>query len=473
MGYGSYSLQTAVADIVDNSITAGADNIEVSFVWGDADNEESYVEIKDNGCGMSSSELEKAMIFSEKGINDTRTDNDLGKYGLGMKTASMYACRCLTVISKKDNHFITAKRLDRDYVDEQKEWIGIDLDDDDSLKSLDLPRGTIVRWDKLSFTEKGKNSKNYFLKYVRDVHEHLELIFHRFIERENIKIFVNGNLVKAWNPICPHPATTKFDFQSLLYEGNEIRVSSYLMPSALSCSEQDTEYIYRGNALKYQGFFVYRKNRLLIDGSWLDIKKGNSKLSSHQAYNPVRIIVDIPSSLDNILKVDFTKSSLKFPVEVEEQLYKIANKVRKKAKEQSRSRAYAVPMPGEKLEEIWKLKKKDDEYLYSINKTHPLIKRLTKDMEKKDFDELMQLLAKTVPPVGAEKKFITSFTVEEMDRLIQSYYLEQLTKNKAWQSIRDEMKRMEPFNQFLDLVDAFFANMKVESLGDKEEEKNV
>lgn len=461
MGYGTYSIQTAIADIVDNSITAGATFISIRFEWNDGEN--SYVEIEDNGCGMSSSELENAMIFSSKGINDERKENDLGKYGLGMKTASMYACKCLTVISKKEGHKITAKRLDRDLVDENKAWIGVNLDGASELDAINLTQGTIVRWDKLSFTEKAKKSKNYFFKYVDDVRKHLELIFHRFIENDGLVIEINGNRINPWNPACNHPATTKFDSQKLSFNGSIIEVKSYLMPSALKCDENVIKEIYRGDALKHQGFYVYRNNRILIEGGWLNIHYGNSSLSTHQSFNSVRIIVDIPSSLDSIFKVDFTKSSLKFPIELEEQLYKIANKVRKKAKELSKKRFHTPIQTGEKLEEIWKIRKKEDEYSYSINKSHPIIKKLTKDMDKKDFNELMSILAKTVPFLSDERKFTGTFTVEEMDKLIQSYYLEQYLKNKGMDSIYNEMHHMEPFNQYGELVNAFFEKLRTQT----------
>lgn len=459
MGYGSYSIQTAIADIVDNSITAKAHTIEINFVW---EEEHPYVEIKDDGYGMSSKELENAMIFSGKGTKDFREEDDLGKYGLGMKTASMYACRCLTVISKKEGFPITSKMLDRDIVDEQEKWVGLNLDFSPELNKLDLKKGTIVRWDKLSFIEKGINSKNYFFKHVRDVHDHLAITFHRFIEKGLI-MKINGNIVEPWNPICQHEATTKFDSQKLIYHDAQVNVSSYILPSSLSCNENEVDYIYRGNALKYQGFFVYRNDRLLVDGGWLNIQKGNTKLSTHQSYNAVRIIVDIPTSLDSSFKVDFTKSTLQFPIEIEEQLYKIATKVRKKAKELSRKRTYTPLKPGEKLEEIWKVKRTGDDYSFSINKNHPLIKRLTKNMDNKDLSDLIKILSKTVPLIGSERKFTGVFTVEEMDCLIQAHYVEQLAKNKAQDVIYSEMINMEPFNQYRELVNAFFEKIKTQN----------
>lgn len=465
MAYGTYSLPTAVADLVDNSITANATKIDINFCWNDTP-EKAYVEIIDNGKGMSSEELITAMILSGKGINDIREDNDLGKYGLGMKTASMYACKCLTVISKKKGHSITAKRLDQDLVDESKSWVGIDLDGAPELKELDLEQGTIVRWDKLNFVEKGSNSKKYFLEHIRSIHSHLELIFHRFIENNDLLITINGNEIKPWNPISNHEATSKFDSQILRYNNCDIIVNSYILPSALSCNELEIEQIYRNNALKYQGFFVYRNDRLLIDGGWLGIQKNDKKMVAHQSYNAVRITIDIPSSLDSCFKVDFTKSSLKFPLEIEEQLFKIASKVRKKANELSKKRTRQVLVPGDKFEEIWKVSKKNGEYIYSINKNHPLIKNLTKGLDKKEFNELMKLLSRTVPVLNEDKKMGGSFTEEEIDDLIKSYYVDQILKNKSPDVIYKEMLNMEPYNNYRELVQAFFEREKIKKVND-------
>ncbi len=180
MGFGTYTLESAIADIIDNSVTAQAKNIDITFSWN-RDIDKSFVTIQDDGYGMSSKELETAMIFSGKGIEDERSESDLGKYGLGMKTASFFACHCLTVTSKKEGFPITAKRLDQQFVANQKKWIGNDLDDSKDLRKIHINHGTIVRWDKLNFVEDGENSKTFFLENADKVAQHLSLYFHRFL----------------------------------------------------------------------------------------------------------------------------------------------------------------------------------------------------------------------------------------------------------------------------------------------------
>ena len=93
-----YNIETAIADIIDNSISAEAKNIWINFEWLGAD---TWLSIKDDGFGMNNEELIQAMRPGSKNPLEDRTDNDLGRFGLGLKTASFSQARKLSVISKK------------------------------------------------------------------------------------------------------------------------------------------------------------------------------------------------------------------------------------------------------------------------------------------------------------------------------------------------------------------------------------
>lgn len=106
-----YSLEAAIADIIDNSIAAKAGKVQLSFFpVGDA-----YVSILDNGTGMDDAQMNIAMQYGSKSPTETRDSSDLGRYGLGLKTASLSQCRVLTVISKQGDQVI-GRRWDLDYV---------------------------------------------------------------------------------------------------------------------------------------------------------------------------------------------------------------------------------------------------------------------------------------------------------------------------------------------------------------------
>ena len=437
---------------IDNSITANSKNIELNFIW-DEKIENCYVEIKDDGHGMSSKELEIAMLFAGKGIDDDRTENDLGKYGLGMKTASFFACNCLTVASKKEGGTITAKRLDQDLISESKRWIGIDLDAAPELKNMDIDHGTIVTWNNLNFVDFGKNSKKYFLEKIELIYNHISLFFHRFLENNTLNIIVNGTKVNPWNPtFTSNIGTIRIDNTIIKYNGSPVIVNSYLLPSSLNCSEEEKEEMYRGNALKYQGFFVYRNDRLLIDGGWLNIKK----LTSHQQYNPVRITVDISTKLDSEFKVDFTKSLLKFPKEIENSLYEIVKTARSKASESYKNRAIKVIKPGVRCnDEIWNIVQNKNGVRVALNADHPLIKLYTKDMSKRDFQLLVKLISKSVPTIHDTDRTI-SFSANEIKEMTENYFVSQSLKGKNKYDIYKEICNLEPFINNLSIVQSYF-----------------
>lgn len=124
-----YSLEAAVADIIDNSIAAGASKVDLFFFPVDKE----YVAILDNGRGMDDKELTTAMQYGSKNPMDERSKEDLGRFGLGLKTASLSQCRCLTVVTKKED-VLLARRWDIDYVTNTGKWTLLILEEDEMLQ---------------------------------------------------------------------------------------------------------------------------------------------------------------------------------------------------------------------------------------------------------------------------------------------------------------------------------------------------
>ena len=152
-----YSLQTAVADIIDNSITAGARNIEF---FESTHSETPEIGILDDGSGMSEDELLEAMRFGTKSPIEGRSEQDLGRFGLGLKTATFSQCRCLVVITKKDG-IVSCATLDLDVISENDKWL-VDFDADISnIRWSDKlgKNGTLVLWKKLDRLIDTKNEK--------------------------------------------------------------------------------------------------------------------------------------------------------------------------------------------------------------------------------------------------------------------------------------------------------------------------
>jgi hypothetical protein len=201
-----YSLESAVADIIDNSITAKATVIEINFFpIGDP-----YISILDNGIGMSDIQITSAMQYGSQNPNDQRDCNDLGRYGLGLKTASLSQCKTLTVISVKDGLF-SGRRWDLEYVIKTGSWSLLVLEYEDMEKMPDFLRikdkknGTLIVWQKLDKLSAGESNfeESLGLKIDR-VREHIALVFHRYLAGEagikKIEIFINNDKVKYSDP---------------------------------------------------------------------------------------------------------------------------------------------------------------------------------------------------------------------------------------------------------------------------------
>ena len=209
-----YSLPTAIADLIDNSITAQARRIEINFHWAGKD---SHICILDDGHGMSGKILFEAMRPGSKSPLDARASHDLGRYGLGLKTASFSQCRELCVVSKPEGGSPSSYTWNLDYVCKHKEWRLIKSHTPSSKAYLDLLSnrlsGTAVVWSALDrvvgdTSAQDTAAHSRFNDAIDHVRQHLALTFHRFLEDRSLKISLNGQEVVPWNPFMERHDTT-------------------------------------------------------------------------------------------------------------------------------------------------------------------------------------------------------------------------------------------------------------------------
>lgn len=184
-----YNLETAVADIIDNSITACAKQIIIQRYW---DGGNSIISIKDDGMGMTNEDLIHAMRPGAQNPLVERDEKDLGRFGLGLKTASFSQCRKLTVLSKK-NGITSFWTWDLDFVAKCKKWNLIHWCPEAFKNSLDdVESGTIVIWSELdriiplNVDKMDQVAKERFSMALQKVREHIAMTFHRFILEKNI-----------------------------------------------------------------------------------------------------------------------------------------------------------------------------------------------------------------------------------------------------------------------------------------------
>lgn len=389
-----YTTEAAIADIIDNSISANAENILIKSTYFETT---PYIAILDDGEGMTGDELNEAMRYGSSNPLSQRKENDLGRFGLGLKTASMSQCRCLTVITKKNN-VIEARRWDLDHINQTQKWSLINLSPE---KYENLPllnrlilqeSGTLVIWTKLDRLTIGSDSSTLdrtFSDKMGSVREHIALVFHRYLEGEQdiqkIKMELNGNPIEPYDPFFSRRSSVTQDDEKIRIGGTVVLVKSYVLPHPSTLSKEELEMMGGKTGLKKnQGFYVYRNKRLLIWGTWFNLhrKEDLSKLS--------RIRVDIPNSLDDLWTLDIKKSTAVPPEIVRKNLKRIVNNNSDYSK---RTWTYRGKREiKEDIKNIWTKIIERGEVRYEINKDHPFVKIISKDTDKETQKFLNQLL---------------------------------------------------------------------------------
>lgn len=310
-----YTAEAAIADLIDNSLSAGAGNIDVQYDSG----HEPYVAVVDDGHGMSPDELTQAMRHGSRNPQDTRDAADLGRFGLGLKTASLSQCRWLTVVSKK-NGVISSRRWDLDVVEDSGRWLVV-VPCAASLRELPLFRkleaqdsGTLVVWKNLDRLIAGSRSvaDEMTLKFS-GLFEHLALVFHRFVAdggpSQSVSIKVNGLPLPHRDPFLKmNRFRQPLEGQTIRHERGAVRVTPYVLPPIRNFSPADIETAGGMEGLRgTQGFYIYRNRRLVIWGTWFKL------VPKEEFFKLTRVQVDIPNTFDDLWALDIKKSSAQPP----------------------------------------------------------------------------------------------------------------------------------------------------------------
>lgn len=377
-----YSFETAVADIIDNSIGKNADEIRILFSSQDP----QYLAVMDNGVGMSEEELESAMRYGSKSSLEERDQYDLGRFGLGLKTASLSQCRKLTVITKKDGR-LSGACWDLDYIIKEKDWALISYSEKEirQLQFVDYlnkkTSGTIVMWQNFDRISDGSaNPQKVFDEKIERTRNHVALVFHRFMDNENfgkrVRIFFNNAEVEAVDPfLTDNTATQPLTEQTLRIDGSVIKVKPYILPYANKVSAKDKKKLgdladLRSN----QGFYIYRNKRLIIWGTWF-------RLIKVQELNKLaRIRVDIPNTLDSIWEIDIKKSTASLPDVIKRSLVSIVENSIIRSERVYKYRGRTTNNDG--MQHVWETVDNRGKFQYLINREMPIYKKLEEELSE-------------------------------------------------------------------------------------------
>jgi hypothetical protein len=395
-----YTLPTAIADLIDNSITANASQVHVTV---ESSSPRAYISVIDNGSGMSLQRLVEAMRMGTAGPLSKRTGNDLGRFGLGLKTASLSIGRCLTVITKREGDAEPAvRRWDVEYIRATGSWtlLGEPTPAAKSYVQRIASRssGTAViieDLDRASFLHVPENSKHTHLAdALKELGAHLGMVFHRFIE-EGLIIKLGPTAVRAWDPFVLSKSF-RLATDPVRYLSSEIPVTPYVLPhqSQLTDAEfEDASGVNGWNA--HQGFYIYRCKRLIVPGTWL-----NLGLKKDEHFKLARIRVDLPNTLDAEWKLNVMKSHVAAPPALRDTFARIARNVRHDASNVYRHRGERdITVEGNPPRGLWKRLDSKRKVRFRLDRIHPVLYALLNSPGPtgKLFSDAVSLIEQSLP----------------------------------------------------------------------------
>lgn len=467
-----YSLETALADIIDNSLTAGAKNIRI---LADTLSDEPAIGIFDDGVGMDEKTLVEAMRPGSRNPLDDRSADDLGRFGLGLKSASFSQCRRLTVLSRRDGKVVGAT-WDLDEVAKSDRWEVFLHDSAEGIPWGDRLEkdGTLVVWEKLDrldggFRHDGEKRAAQINSALADAERHLRLVFHRFMNRggHSVRFSINGRQLSPIDPFASNHSATQPDPEEVLkLARGEVRIRSFTLPhhKAMTKAEWD-EIGGPGGHLKTQGFYVYRGDRLIIVGSWLGLARQT------ELTKLCRIRVDIPNTMDAEWKIDVKKASAQLPPVVRERLKRVVERF-----VQTSKRTYT--RRGQKLTDetrapLWQRIQKDGAVVYRPNADHPVVtdylERLPEEL-RQGFRNCVSLIGAGLPmealhaDMMGQAEAVRADDADEgaLDQAVRSLVPHLMEQGISFSGIRTMLKSNEMFRGSWKNVEAILDQMETE-----------
>lgn len=452
-----YTLETALADIIDNSIAAEASKVDI---LAEPDQSGFRIGILDNGRGMTPEELIRAMRPGSRNPLEERREADLGRFGLGLKTASFSQCRRLTVVTRCDGA-TSAATWDLDRVAATDDWVVEIPEDPTTLPWVDFlgDRGTLVIWerlDRLTAAVSGPTDSSNFARRMDEARQHLELVFHRFLEGERgikkVRMTINGVPLVPFDPFhSRHPATIAQPSTPEVVRVNDkkVQIQTFTLPHHQKVSTEEWErYAGPDGYLRSQGFYLYRERRLIIHGTWFGLAR-HSELTKL-----TRVRIDMPNGLDAEWNIDVKKASAQLPSAVRERLRRIVETMQSTSK-----RVYV--RRGKRLVDdnrlpVWSRIQNAGEIRYRINLDHPVVENFVRrlpDELNSDFLRILDL-AGTALPMDAllvdlssepDKLSAGRIELEDLEQLLVTSVNGLLERGVIRDEISSFLEHAEPF----------------------------
>lgn len=406
-----YSLETALADLMDNSITANASRIEVLTK---IDEEPFTLFLSDNGNGMSKESLKSNMQFPSKSLEEARESNDLGRFGLGLKTASFSQTRAFTVLSRnKGTSLFSGLTWDVKHLKDSGKWEMIinsdeeiveileqynNISNDHQNSSNDFIPNTIVVWKGLYKFENFLNVKNKQDALKEEItnttSEYLSIVFHKFMERKTnrVDIRINNTLVKPFNPF-PTDNSNLRALEPLQKEFGKdiIKIQGFVLPntSIKETKENSNPWTPHNKSLMdMEGLYIYRADRLILFGGWNGLIKKMPRLQLG------RLKIDIGNKVDHLFHLNVAKSQINIPHDLKNSFLRAIVDLKVEAQKEYFNHGLKIftQRPSEHSSELFYKTATNKGVLLRINDEFPLLKSLKSSLNNKQKAELNFIL---------------------------------------------------------------------------------
>ena len=472
-----YAPATALADLIDNSISANSREVSIHLEWAGP---ESWVRVVDDGDGMDDRTLETGMRLGARDPKAERAASDLGRFGLGLKTASFSQARRLTVASRKNGGPVVCLRWDLSLVGQEPgtEWPLFEGPAPGSehliAPLVKMEHGTIVLWENLDrIVTDGFNATD-MIELVDRIEAHLAMTFHRFLDgpQPDLRLLLNSREVKPWDPyLVGHPGKALESPVYRILHTTGVTAQGHVLPhrDMLKPAEQEVA-AGPGGWTQQEGFYVYRNKRLLLAGSWLGLGDGGKPWSCDEAHRLARIRLDIPNSADADWKINVLKSTASPPVRLRSQLHRLASEARDTARRVFAHRGYITPASGTRSSAVagaWQVRRSVQGTSYRIARDHDLVASILNRAGpvKSDILSLLRLIEETVPvqriwlDTTEDKEtprtgFVGAPDNEVMETLSSMFEALVTFRGLSPTEARERLGRTPPFDRHLDLVSA-------------------
>jgi hypothetical protein len=390
-----YTLETALADLIDNSISATADKIEI-LAFEKEDGKLRLI-LADNGLGMNEVDLRNNLKFPSSDLDDKREKKDLGRFGMGLKTASFSQTRKFTVLSRPDGELkYNARTWDVDLLANSRKW-KIIIEDENSIKSMvkdyistsetyqhrfeAFSPNTIVIWDGLyKFNDYFLKTNQYEKLRARlnnVTSEYLGTIFHRFIEREKqpVSIKINHRVVESFNPFADVSSEYPIQFlaeKTMAFGVDHLKMKGAILP--VEATKSKSAFTTANRSLSdLEGLYIYREDRIIYYGGWNGLVRRGDK------FKLARLYIQVGNTHDDLLQLNVAKSKITIPFELLEGVTEYIQEIRAKSVLELSKRGLKSKSKSSESENIGLLSKilsSKKGAVYLINENYPVLKIL-------------------------------------------------------------------------------------------------